>query len=82
MISGEARFKTLRWKSRRGMKELDVLLESFLKQQEDELKAGQWPVLETLLEQEDDVFFDWISGRNLPQDPEILKLIDTLTNAK
>ncbi len=81
MVSGEARIKILRWKSRRGMKELDVLLELFLKQQEEALKAGQWPALETLLEQEDDVFFDWVSGRNLPQDPEILRLIDTLTDA-
>jgi antitoxin CptB len=81
MISGEARIKILRWKSRRGMKELDVLLELFLKQQEEALKAGQWPALERLLEQEDDVFFEWVSGRNLPHDPELLRLIDTLTDA-
>lgn len=78
MNSGEARLKTLRWKSRRGMKELDVLLESFLIQQTDRLKAGEWPALETLLDQEDDVFFDWISGRDLPDNPELLKLIETL----
>lgn len=81
MCTGDARLKKLRWKSRRGMKELDVLLESFLKHHGEALKAGHWPALEALLEQEDDVFFDWISGRNLPRDPEILRLIDTLTNA-
>ena len=78
MNSGEARLKTLRWKSRRGMKELDVLLETFLIQQADEIKDGEWPALETLLDQEDDVFFDWISGRNLPDKPELLELIETL----
>lgn len=71
----------LRWKSRRGMKELDVLLEAFLIHQADELKAGQWPALESLLDQEDDIFFDWISGRNLPEDLETLTLIDALTDA-
>ena len=64
------------------MKELDVLLESFLKEQAEALKAGQWPALEALLEQEDDVFFDWVSGRNLPEDLDILRLIDTLTDAE
>jgi succinate dehydrogenase flavin-adding protein (antitoxin of CptAB toxin-antitoxin module) len=34
-----------------------------------------------LLEQEDDVLFDWISGRNLPAEPAMLALIKTLINA-
>lgn len=80
MTSGEARIKTLRWKSRRGMKELDVLLEAFLVQQVEALRAGQWPALELLLDQEDDVFFDWISGRDLPEDPELLEMIEALAH--
>jgi len=71
----------LRWKSRRGMKELDVLLEAFFDQQAESLLAGGWPQLEELLAQEDDVLFDWISGRNLPANPDLLKLIKILTNA-
>jgi succinate dehydrogenase flavin-adding protein (antitoxin of CptAB toxin-antitoxin module) len=71
----------LRWKSRRGMKELDVLLEAFFAQQAKSLHAGGWPQLEELLAQEDDVLFDWISGRNLPANPGLLKLIKILTNA-
>lgn len=71
----------LRWKSRRGMKELDVLLEAFFDQQAESLHAGGWPQLEELLAQEDDVLFDWISGRNLPANPGLLKLIKILTNA-
>jgi antitoxin CptB len=75
------RVKMLRWKSRRGMKELDVLFEAFFKTQSESLHAGGWPQLEELLAQEDDVLFDWISGRNLPADPDVLNLINTLTNA-
>ena len=75
---GEARVKMLRWKSRRGMKELDVLFEAFFASQASLLEAGEWPQLESLLEQEDDVLFDWISGRDLPEDTDILKLIDKL----
>ena len=64
------------------MKELDVLFESFLEQQAEALGNGEWPELDELLEQEDDVLFDWISGRNRPTDPAILKLIETLCHAK
>ena len=79
-FNGQQRIKKLRWKSRRGMKELDLLFEAFFEQQVESLLAGGWPQLEELLSQEDDVLFDWISGRNLPADPDVLRLIDTLTN--
>ncbi|NOR20754.1 MAG: hypothetical protein GQ538_11780 [Xanthomonadales bacterium] len=81
MFSGEARVKKLRWKARRGMKELDVLLEAFFAQQTDALLAGEWPQLEIFLSQEDAVLFDWISGRDLPVDKDLLFLIETITHA-
>ena len=81
MLSSQDRIKKLRWKSRRGMKELDVLLEAFFEQQAESLLADDWPQLEEFLDQEDDVLFDWISGRNLPANPDMLNLIDTLTDA-
>ena len=81
MLSGEDRLRKLRWQSRRGMKELDVLFEAFFIQQAGSLVAGGWPQLDELLTQEDDVLFDWISGRNLPANAETLVLIKTLTNA-
>ena len=81
MLSGDDRLKKLRWQSRRGMKELDVLLEAFLEKQARQLSVGAWPELEELLTLEDDVLFDWVSGRDLPSDPAVLKLIDSLKNA-
>ena len=63
------------------MKELDVLFEAFFVNQAGSLLEGAWPNLEVLLEQEDDVLFDWVSGRDLPADPALLDLIKTLTNA-
>lgn len=81
MLNNQDRVKKLRWKSRRGMKELDVLFEAFFDRQAKVLLAGGWPQLEQLLAQEDDVLFDWISGRNLPADPDLRNLIDTLVHA-
>ena len=74
------RLKKLRWKSRRGMKELDVLFEAFFEKNQQVLSEGGWPQFETLLEQEDDVLYDWISGRNLPDNPQLIDLINTITN--
>lgn len=62
------------------MKELDVLFEAFFTKQTEALCAGAWPELEAMLDQEDDVLFDWISGRNLPEDPAMLILINVLKN--
>ncbi len=81
MTAGEDRVKKLRWKARRGMKELDVLFERFFANQAGSLLAGGWPQLEGLLAQEDTVLFGWISGRDLPADPDMLNLIKTLADA-
>jgi antitoxin CptB len=55
-----ARPKRLRWRCRRGMKELDVLLERFLEREREPLAAGRWTELELLLETEDDVLWQWL----------------------
>jgi succinate dehydrogenase flavin-adding protein (antitoxin of CptAB toxin-antitoxin module) len=44
------------------MKELDVLLESFLEQNQQALESGSWPEFEALLHKEDDVFWIWVQN--------------------
>ena len=80
MTQGQDRLKKLRWRSRRGMKELDVMFESFFIRESEAIVRGEWPRLESLLSQEDDVLFDWVSGRNLPTDTAVLNLIDEIKN--
>lgn len=57
---GADRVRKLRWLCRRGMKELDLLLESFLEQNQQALRGGSWPEFEALLHTEDDVFWIWV----------------------
>jgi antitoxin CptB len=80
MRANPDRIKKLRWRSRSGMKELDVLFETFFRDQGEAIQAGDWPQLESLLDQEDDVLLDWVSGRNLPIEPDILILISKIKN--
>ena len=60
---------------RRGMKELDVLLESFIHAHSEDLAAGQWPQLERMLELEDDLLWDCLRGAGSAPDPEFDSLI-------
>lgn len=57
---GELRLRRLRWLCRRGMKELDVLLERFLANHAEALQNGQWPEFEALLANEDDQLWDYV----------------------
>ena len=44
------------------MKELDVLLEDFLLNYDSELRRGDWPEFEQLLQSEDDRIWSWIQN--------------------
>jgi len=59
---GQQRTRKLKWLCRRGMKELDVLLERFIQRRIRELEDGRWPELESLLEAEDDQLWDWLQN--------------------
>lgn len=59
-MTGDARLSRLRWRCRRGMKELDLVLERFLDRQGPTLARGGWPELEALLDAEDDRLWDWL----------------------
>jgi antitoxin CptB len=66
MEAEPGRLAKLQWLCRRGMKELDVLLEGFLARNRAELERGAFPELEELLSCEDDRLWDWIQQKQVP----------------
>lgn len=74
----EIDFKRLRWASRRGMLELDLLLVPYVEQcflsssDEDQQRFIK------LLEGEDNDLFAWLLGRGEPQDPELAIIVDKI----
>jgi antitoxin CptB len=60
------RVRKLKWFCRRGMKELDILLERFIDNHQDSLADGAWPDFETLLQTEDDVLWGWFQDSSSP----------------
>lgn len=61
---------TLRWRCRRGKKELDVLLARFLDRHLADLDPAQRAALERLLALEDDDLLDLVLGRTPAADAD------------
>lgn len=68
----------IRWRCRRGMRELDILLTRFLEHRWDGLPAHLQTGFVELLEVQDPILMDWIMGRATPETPEFVTLIDSI----
>ena len=69
------RVRKLKWLCRRGMKELDILLERFIDNHQDSLANGSWPDFEALLQTEDDVLWDWFQDSSSPDATRFQELL-------
>ena len=73
------RVYTLRWRCRRGMKELDVLLTRYLDRDYDNAPLPQREAFETLLDLPDPEILDFILGRRSPENTELGLVIARLS---
>jgi antitoxin CptB len=74
-VDEDPELKRLRWRCRRGMRELDQLMLRYLDlrwPQADDLERG---VFRRLLDSEDDKLWQWCMGREQPADPELRALV-------
>jgi len=77
-VIDDAEIRKLRWRCRRGMRELDQLMLRFLDQ--------RWPVADDaergrflrLLDCEDDKLWQWCMGRERPADPELQAIVQVI----
>ncbi|HET9034530.1 MAG TPA: succinate dehydrogenase assembly factor 2 [Dokdonella sp.] len=78
MNDTDAELKRLRWRCRRGTRELDQLLGWWLDKRyaeaDEELRRG----FADLLEQPDPDVWDWLVGRGAPLDARQLRVIDEI----
>ena len=61
----------LLWQCRRGMLELDAMLQSFMEQVYDDLNASQQQAFEILLQTPDQLLLEYLMGRTIPIDKEV-----------
>ena len=71
-------YNRMRWASRRGMLELDLVLEPFVSERYRALSAGDRARFQRLLECEDQELFGWFLRKEQPDDPELAAIVDTI----
>lgn len=71
----------LRWKCRRGMLELDIMLHSFLKNGYASLTPENTTYFEQLLDYEDNPLFELLMGHMQPADPAMKDVIQSIQHA-
>lgn len=72
----------LRWRCRRGMKELDLLLAGWLDQRWLAADAARRQAFRRLLDETDPQIADWLLGGSRPVDAALAGLIDDIVRAR
>lgn len=72
VLHGDPRLGRLRWRSRRGMKELDALFEAYFSDIDlSDCDETCITALERLLDCQDTDLLAWLLGHSLPQDAQL-----------
>lgn len=78
MALTELELNRLRWRSRRGMLELDLLLLPFFDEAFRQLPDAEQTAFTRLLEQEDPDLLQWFSRKGVPDDQELGQLVEKI----
>jgi succinate dehydrogenase flavin-adding protein (antitoxin of CptAB toxin-antitoxin module) len=76
----ERRLERLRWRSRRGLLELDVVLKDFLDRRYPGLTSAEQDAFETLLTMPDDTLLAYVQGKQNPPEKELMQLVQKIRN--
>ena len=68
----------LKWRCRRGMRELDVLLDRYLETQYTDANPQQQAAFEALLELQDPVILRLVLGKDESGNNELAQVLDTI----
>ena len=71
----------MRWQCRRGMLEVDLLLNQFLDAGYGDLTDAQKAVFVKLLEYPDQILLEWLMGRQRPVDGGLAHVVDRVRDA-
>ena len=71
----------LRWRCRRGTREMDLLLLRFLERQYPHLDSREQSLFGALLDETDPDLYAWITGQSEPANPDYLPIIDRINGS-
>ena len=70
------------WRCRRGIKEMDIVLQDFIKNSYDELNNENKSAFSKLLEEQDLDILNWILGKDKPEDTELIEIIKKIRSSR
>ena len=70
------------WASRRGMLELDLILQPFVEHYYDKLPEDDKLRFQVLLELEDQQLFGWLIKREKPLDPDTQRIVEIIHESR
>lgn len=68
----------LKWHCRRGMRELDLLLEGFLEHRYDALSPAGQSSFGRLLDSPNEDLMSWLVGGGRPQDEQLAEIVEQI----
>ncbi len=68
----------LQWRCRRGMRELDVVLEAFVTNVYDSLPQTEQQLFQTLIDSTDNDLYSWVTGRSEHPDHDCRALLNRI----
>ena len=68
----------IKWACRRGMLELDLILEAYLEKKYPLASVAEQSLFVRFLKETDQDLFDWLFKKRFPEDPEFQKMVDIL----
>ncbi len=75
MAPSATEYNRLKWRSRRGLLELDLLLPPFILAMADRLTVAEYRDYRRLLECEDQDIWNWLQGREEPPDAGLAGIV-------
>jgi antitoxin CptB len=79
---GDTTLARLQWRCRRGMRELDLLLGSWLERHWASADSGRRHTFQLLLEQPDPELAAWLIGGERPEDRRLAALVDDIIRSR
>ena len=70
------------WSCRRGIKEMDIVLQDFIKDSYDELNNENKSAFSKLLEEQDLDILNWVLGKDKPDDKTLIEIIKKIRSSR
>ena len=70
------------WRCRRGIKEMDIVLQDFIKNSYDELNNENKSAFSKLLEEQDLDILNWVLGKDKPEDKTLIENIKKIRSSR